>query len=228
MKMILANNIFDQFTPVYFRFFSLTVIGALIAIIWIFKKTCTHIIPNRSSLLSEIRTLIKDKVLPKTLKPWNSLILPVFLLCLSYNVLRLVPYTFSQTSHLRFTFSLSLPIWLTLKVMGFIKKWKYKLAHLVPQGTPPVLVPLMILIEIVSLCIQPLTLGFRLGAKILAGHLLIFLCSCVVWTAVQSSTLGVLSFILLFLLFILEIAVAFIQSAVFTILVNQYLKENNV
>uniref|UniRef100_A0AAU6PXB8 ATP synthase subunit a n=1 Tax=Ophiothrix scotiosa TaxID=3135525 RepID=A0AAU6PXB8_9ECHI len=225
--MIITNNIFDQFTPVYLGFFSLTLIGALIAVTWTTINASTHTIPTRNINLTLLVNSAQENIIPSTKNPWSNLILPVFFICLSYNVMSLIPYTFSQTSHLSFTFSLSLPIWVTLNIMGLMKNWKSKVSHLVPQGTPPLLIPLMIIIELVSLCIQPLTLGFRLGANILAGHLLIFLCSCVVWTAISSSFLGILSFLLLFLLFILEIAVALIQAAVFTILTNQYLEENS-
>ena len=220
------NNIFDQFTPVYLRVFSLTLVGSFIALIWVTLNKTSHTLPVRAYKINFVLKTASQKILPQTKGPWTKVIMPIFFLCLTYNLVSLIPYTFSQTSHLRFTFRISLPIWLTLKVMGIIKKWKRKVAHLVPQGTPPLLIPPMILIELVSLCIQPLTLGFRLGAKILAGHLLIFLCSCVVWTSVSASPLGFLSFLLLFLLFILEIAVACIQAAVFTILANQYLEEN--
>uniref|UniRef100_A0AAU6PX31 ATP synthase subunit a n=1 Tax=Macrophiothrix sp. TaxID=3135532 RepID=A0AAU6PX31_9ECHI len=226
MAMNLLNNIFDQFTPVYLGFLSLTLIGALIALLWTTLSTTTHVVPLRTNNLHWLINTTQNNVIPNTTAPWTNLILPIFFICLTYNIMSLIPYTFSQTSHLSFTFSLSIPIWVTLNIMGLINNWKGKISHLLPQGTPPLLVPLMVLIELVSLCIQPLTLGFRLGANILAGHLLIFLCSCVVWTAISSSFWGIFSFILLFLLFVLEIAVACIQAAVFTILTNQYLEEN--
>lgn len=223
--MTLINNIFDQFTPAYLRLFSLTLVGALIGLYWLLFKFSSHLIPPRTRFIKSLIKAAKKTILKNTPTPWKGFILPIFFLCLTYNIARLIPYTFSQTSHLSFTFRLSIPVWLTLKIMGLIKKWKAKVRHLVPQGTPPLLIPLMVLIEIVSLFIQPLTLGFRLGANILAGHLLIFLCSCVVWTSIRASPIGVLSFLLLFTLFVLEIAVALIQAAVFTILTNQYLRE---
>lgn len=210
--------------PAKIGFFSLTLIGGTIAIIWTLYIKNTHWARTRKIIKPSL-SIMHRKILAKNKSKWTKWLFPLFLICLRFKFLSLIPYTFSQTSHLRITFSLSLPLWLSLQIKGIIRNWKGKLSHLVPEGTPPFLIPIMILIELISLCIQPLTLGFRLGANLLAGHLLIFLCSCVVWTSVTSSPLGVISFLLLFLLFALEIAVAFIQAAVFTILAKQYLEE---
>ena len=214
--------------PASLSFLSLTLTGAFIAITWAFLTRKSHWVSTRRNLLAQSLVSIHRKILSTTPTnaKWTHLIFPVFLLCLRFNLLSLIPYTFSQTSHLRITFRLSFPLWISLQILGFLAKWKSKIRHLVPEGTPSYLIPLMVIIELVSLCIQPLTLGFRLGAKLLAGHLLIFLCSCVVWQAITSNYFGALSFLLLFTLFALEIAVACIQAAVFTILSKQYLEEN--
>lgn len=213
--------------PASLGFFSLTFIGRLIATSWVLFLKKSHWAKTRISLVKYGLSLAHRKILETKNRKnkWTHLIFPIFLLCLSFKILRLIPYTFSQTSHLSITFSLSLPLWLALQILGLISRWKAKIRHLVPEGTPAYLIPLMVIIELVRLCIQPLTLGFRLGANLLAGHLLIFLCSCVVWQTVSSSPWGSLTFLLLFTLFALEIAVACIQAAVFTILTKQYLEE---
>nr|YP_010729362.1 ATP synthase F0 subunit 6 [Ophioleila elegans]WED07067.1 ATP synthase F0 subunit 6 [Ophioleila elegans] len=227
MTLINPNNIFDQFLPANILFLSLTLIGGILALSWTLTINNSHWTPTRATTPKSLLSLIFNNLLNNNNNTWPNWIFPIFLICLSYNLLSLFPYTFSQTSHLSITFSISLPIWLALQIMGIINNWKAKISHLVPEGTPALLTPLMVLIELISLCIQPLTLGFRLGANLLAGHLLIFLCSCVVWEAIISSNIGILSFILLLSLFILEIAVACIQAAVFTILSKTYMEDNN-
>jgi len=226
--MNLIKKIFSQFVPVSL-FLPLSLIGGIIAVSWIFLLKKSHFLPTRINCLNLIIRQAANSLLSPQTTPqarWAPWIFTAFLLCATLNLLSLIPYTFSQTSHFRTTFSLSWPIWLAIQITGILSAWKSKLAHLVPQGTPGYLIPVMVIIETLSLFIQPLTLGFRLGANLLAGHLLIFLCSCVIWNCITLRKLGILTFILLFLLLILEIAVACIQAAVFLILRKIYLEEN--
>lgn len=98
------------------------------------------------------------------------------------------------------------------------------LAHLLPTGTPIPLIPILIIIETISLLIRPIALGVRLTANLTAGHLLITLIS----TTALSLTppLAAITAVLLLLLTALEIAVALIQAYVFTLLLSLYLQEN--
>lgn len=132
---------------------------------------------------------------------------------------------FTRSSHMIITLSLSLPLWFTLILFGWIQHTNHMFAHLVPQGTPPVLIPFIVLIETVRNVIRPGTLAIRLAANIIAGHLLLTLLG----GTGPSLTLSILS-ILLFaqiLLLLLEAAVAVIQSYVFAVLSTLYTGEIN-
>lgn len=97
------------------------------------------------------------------------------------------------------------------------------LAHLVPLGTPSFLIPIMVIIETVRNVIRPITLSIRLAANIVAGHLLLTLLGS---QGPSSSGLVIIILLIsLILLLILEVAVACIQSYVFTILRSLYLNE---
>nr|AZL93500.1 ATP synthase F0 subunit 6 [Taeniogonalos tricolor] len=140
------------------------------------------------------------------------------------NVFGLFPYIFTSTSHLILTVSFSFPLWLSLMIFGWINNYYLMLFHLVPIGTPKILMPFMVLIETISNIIRPLTLSVRLMANMIAGHLLITLLSS------MGSTLNYLLILMLFMqfmLFMLEFGVSFIQGYVFTILSVMYMKEVN-
>lgn len=110
-------------------------------------------------------------------------------------------------------------------LLRFTSQFNHNIAHLVPEGTPAALMPLMVVIERISLMIRPFTLAIRLSANMIAGHLLLTLLGS------QGSSVGVRGGVLLILslclLLTLECAVACIQAYVFTILSTLYLEEHN-
>nr|YP_009627361.1 ATP synthase F0 subunit 6 [Metopograpsus frontalis]QCC70813.1 ATP synthase F0 subunit 6 [Metopograpsus frontalis] len=185
--------------------------------------------PSRWSLLWSklIQTLHKEfKALLQPSHIGSSILfITLFSLIVFNNFLGLLPYVFTSSSHMMMTLSLSLPLWFTLMLFGWIQHTNHMFAHLVPQGTPPVLMPFMVLIETVSNVIRPGTLAIRLAANMIAGHLLLTLLG----GTGPSLTLSILS-ILLFaqiLLLLLEAAVAVIQSYVFAVLSTLYTGEIN-
>lgn len=101
------------------------------------------------------------------------------------------------------------------------------LAHLLPEGTPTLLIPALIIIETISLFIRPLALGVRLTANLTAGHLLIQLFALAAFALLSIIPLiSSIVILVLFLLTVLEVAVAIIQAYVFVLLLTLYLQEN--
>lgn len=175
----------------------------------------------KSFLNSEFRAILGGVRAPGlTLIPIALIVFILF-----NNALGLFPFVFTSSRHLTFTVSLALPLWLGHILIGCARTPNAILAHLVPLGTPPALMPFMVLIEIVRRIIRPLTLAVRLAANIVAGHLLLTLlgnqapnANLIVMAAVLSS---------LFLLATLETAVAIIQAYVFRVLSTLYFNEVN-
>jgi len=151
--------------------------------------------------------------------------LTTFFFIIFTNVIGLLPYVFTSRRHLSFTLAISLPVWLGYIVISLIKQFNINIAQLVPEGTPPLLIPLMVVIETVRLLIRPFTLAVRLGANIIAGHLLLTLLGRQGMNLKFSFLLILL--IAIFALIALERAVACIQAYVFTILSTLYLNEHN-
>lgn len=118
---------------------------------------------------------------------------------------------------------LALPIWLGTILFSIIFQYNNLLAHLVPLGTPSFLIPIIVIIETVRNVIRPITLSIRLAANMVAGHLLLTLLGS--QGPSSSSLVLVILLVSLVLLLILEVAVACIQSYVFTILRSLYLNE---
>nr|AXI98705.1 ATP synthase F0 subunit 6 [Pseudoniphargus ruffoi] len=169
-------------------------------------------------LFKEFKPLVK-----KT--PFVLLIsLSIFTFIAMNNSMGLLPYVFTATSHLAFTLPLALTLWFSTFIYTWINNTTNSLTHLIPQGTPFILMPFMVIIETVSSLIRPGTLAVRLAANMIAGHLLMVLLS----SSFLFSPLSVLPLLYLSqaLLSLLEMAVALIQAYVFSILLTLYSAES--
>nr|AXS65333.1 ATP synthase F0 subunit 6 [Curculionoidea sp. 9 KM-2017] len=221
-------NLFSSFDPSTGLSLSLNWVSTLIGLIIIPQSF--WLIPSRINMMwiKTSLTLHKEfKILMKSTKMNGASILMIslFLLIIMNNFLGLFPYIFTSTSHLVFSLSLSLPLWLTFMVYGWFINTIHMLAHLVPQGAPNTLLPFLVIIETTSNIIRPGTLAIRLTANMIAGHLLVTLLGN------SGSTLSIsllwMLIIVQVLLLTLESAVAVIQAYVFSILMTLYSSEVN-
>jgi F-type H+-transporting ATPase subunit a len=160
---------------------------------------------------------------PTGSKGITIILISLFIFILANNFLGLFPYVFNSTRHMTVTLSLALPLWLSLILYGWINYSLYIFAHLVPQRTPPILIPFIVLIETIRNIIRPLTLAVRLIANIIAGHLLMTLLGNQAVSAVGLTLIVII--IVQIILLILELAVSIIQSYVFSVLVTLYTRE---
>nr|YP_010999285.1 ATP synthase F0 subunit 6 [Cricotopus ornatus]WPM93131.1 ATP synthase F0 subunit 6 [Cricotopus ornatus] len=187
-------------------------------------------LPNRFNILwnSVLLTLHKEfKTLlgPNSQNGCTFIFISLFSLILFNNFLGLFPYIFTSTSHLTMTLTLALPLWLSFMIYGWINHTQHMFAHLVPQGTPAVLMPFMVCIETISNVIRPGTLAVRLTANMIAGHLLLTLMG----NTGNSLSLIMINFLIIgqIALLMLESAVSIIQSYVFAVLSTLYSSEVN-
>nr|YP_010957282.1 ATP synthase F0 subunit 6 [Albatrossia pectoralis]WMY90583.1 ATP synthase F0 subunit 6 [Albatrossia pectoralis] len=158
---------------------------------------------------------------------WAPLFASLMIFLFSINLLGLLPYTFTPTTQLSLNLGLAIPLWLSTVLIGLRNQPTHTFGHFLPEGTPTLLIPVLIIIENISLVIRPIALGVRLTANLTAGHLLIHLVSSAVFTLLPTMTsVAILTAILLFLLTLLELAVAMIQAYVFVLLLSLYLQEN--
>nr|YP_008993947.1 ATP synthase F0 subunit 6 [Uropsilus soricipes]AFS18484.1 ATPase subunit 6 [Uropsilus soricipes] len=158
---------------------------------------------------------------------WSLMLMSLIMFIGSTNLLGLLPHSFTPTTQLSMNLGMAIPLWAGTVITGFRHKTKASLAHFLPQGTPLPLIPMLIIIETISLFIQPMALAVRLTANITAGHLLIHLIGGATLALMNISPItAAITFIILVLLTILEFAVALIQAYVFTLLVSLYLHDN--
>lgn len=224
------KRIFGQFSPDILAFIPMTLVAITLNILWLLFSNESKWLPTRihfllSSFYREVIKIIFQQTNPKV-APWVLSFSAVFILIFSVKVLGLLPYAFTRTRHISLTYSLGVPLWMSVNILGFYLAFKRRLRHLVPQGTPAGLIPLMVIIETLRLFAQPIALGLRLAAKLTAGHLLIYLFSTAIWVLSRRPLITRITLLIFFLLFLLEVGVACIQAYVFTALVHFYLTQN--
>nr|ADN21067.1 ATP synthase F0 subunit 6 [Denariusa bandata] len=158
---------------------------------------------------------------------WAALLTALMLFLITINMLGLLPYTFTPTTQLSMNMAFAMPLWLATVIIGMRNQPTHALGHLLPEGSPTPLIPILVVIETISLLIRPLALGVRLTANLTAGHLLIQLISSAAFVLLPiMPTVAILTSILLLMLTILEVTVAMIQAYVFVLLLSLYLQEN--
>nr|YP_007506991.1 ATP synthase F0 subunit 6 [Urocissa erythroryncha]AFC65135.1 ATP synthase F0 subunit 6 [Urocissa erythroryncha] len=176
-----------------------------------------------------VNLITKQLMMPLNKKghKWALILTSLMIFLLLTNLLGLLPYTFTPTTQLSMNLALAVPLWLATLLIGLRNQPSMSLGHLLPEGTPTPLIPALIIIETISLLIRPLALGVRLTANLTAGHLLIQLISTATVALISTMpAISLLTLLILFLLTILELAVAMIQAYVFVLLLSLYLQEN--
>nr|YP_006503926.1 ATP synthase F0 subunit 6 [Zootermopsis angusticollis]AFM92426.1 ATP synthase F0 subunit 6 [Zootermopsis angusticollis] len=226
----MMSNLFSVFDPSTNMFnTSMNWLSTMLGLMTI--PTSMWTIPSRNStawnstmkkMHEELSTLLETK---KTNNGSTLMFTSLFSMILMNNMLGLFPYIFTSTSHLTLTLTMALPLWVSFMMFGWINNTKHMLTHLVPQGTPPILMPFMVCIETISNVIRPGTLAIRLTANMIAGHLLMTLLG----ENGSSMAYPMISMLIItqIALLTLETAVAIIQSYVFAVLSTLYSSEIN-
>nr|ANO46444.1 ATP synthase F0 subunit 6 [Lepus europaeus]ANO46445.1 ATP synthase F0 subunit 6 [Lepus europaeus]ANO46446.1 ATP synthase F0 subunit 6 [Lepus europaeus]AQM52057.1 ATP synthase F0 subunit 6 [Lepus europaeus]AQM52070.1 ATP synthase F0 subunit 6 [Lepus europaeus] len=223
------ENLFSSFiTP---TMMGLPIVILIIMFPTLLFPTPTRLINNRLVSAQQwlAQLILKQMMMMHSPKgrTWALMLISLIMFIGSTNLLGLLPHSFTPTTQLSMNLGMAIPLWAGAVITGFRYKTKASLAHFLPQGTPVPLIPMLVIIETISLFIQPMALAVRLTANITAGHLLMHLIGSAALALISiSPTTALITFIILILLTILEFAVALIQAYVFTLLVSLYLHDN--
>nr|UGK73325.1 ATP synthase F0 subunit 6 [Signoretia aureola] len=198
---------------------------------WLSSMIMMLIMPNKFWILPSKILMMYNLIMSKMhlemnllskIKGLTLMMTTMFLMILMNNIMGMMPYVFTSSSHLTFSLSLALPMWLSLMMYGWMKKTNNMFSHLVPMGTPNILMPFMVIIETISNLIRPGSLAVRLSANMIAGHLLMSLLGDKA-TNSYLSMMMLMSMLMIMMMF--EMAVAIIQSYVFMTLSTLYSSE---
>lgn len=184
---------------------------------------------SQETLYATIHSIVTSQINPKRGQIYFPFIYTLFLFILINNLIGLIPYSFASTSHFVVAFWLSFSVVLGATILGFQEHGLKFFSLFVPSGCPLGLLPLLVLIEFISYLARNVSLGLRLAANILSGHMLLNILSGFTYNIMSS---GIILFFvgLIPLTFIiafsgLELGIAFVQAQVFVVLTSSYIKD---
>nr|YP_010311870.1 ATP synthase F0 subunit 6 [Grypocephalus pallipectus]UNA71178.1 ATP synthase F0 subunit 6 [Grypocephalus pallipectus]UPL65770.1 ATPase subunit 6 [Grypocephalus pallipectus] len=220
----MMTNLFSTFDPAT---------SISISMNWLSTISCFLLIPltfwmmpNRINvILNMITKTLNDEfkmLMGPNSKGMTLMMISLFMFILINNIMGLLPYIFTSSSHLIFTLTMALPLWLTIMLYGWINHTNHMFAHLIPAGTPAILMPFMVMIETISNIIRPGSLAVRLTANMIAGHLLMSLLGN---NSINSNIMLPLILMIQIMLMMFESAVSLIQAYVFSVLSTLYSSE---
>ncbi|HBC07431.1 MAG: F0F1 ATP synthase subunit A [Alphaproteobacteria bacterium] len=184
------------------------------------------LVPGRWQSIAElsyvfIANLVKDTVGSEG-RNYFPFIFTVFMFVLFGNLLGMVPYSFTFTSHIVVTFTMAAVIFVGVTLIALAKHKMHFFSFFMPPGVPILMAPLLIPIEIISYLSRPISLSVRLFANMLAGHTLLKVFAGFI---ISLGVFGVAPWLFVVALTGLEIVIAFLQAFVFTILTCLYLND---
>ena len=199
------------------------------------ENSSFYIIPHRWQIIIEaffklILSMISDNVASQRGQNFFPFVFTIFVYILMLNLIGLVPYSFTLTSHLIVTFALALFMFIGLNIICVRTHGMEFFSLFLPGGTSFVLALLLVPIELISFIFRPISLSIRLFANMMAGHTLLKVIAGFAWSL--SGATGILflmhyiPMLILIPLFVLELGVALIQAFVFSILTCIYLNDS--
>lgn len=184
---------------------------------------------TQESIYATIHSIVINQINSNKGQIYFPFIYVLFIFILVNNLIGMVPYSFAATSHFILTFSISFTVVLGSTILGFNKHGLKFFSLFVPSGCPLGLLPLLVLIEFISYLARNVSLGLRLSANILSGHMLLNILSGFCYNIMTAGFfffffgLVPLAFIIAFSG--LELGIAFIQAQVFVVLTSSYIKD---
>nr|YP_010882184.1 ATP synthase F0 subunit 6 [Pulchriphyllium bioculatum]WID87098.1 ATP synthase F0 subunit 6 [Pulchriphyllium bioculatum] len=223
------TNLFSIFDPstslkMNINWMSLT-LGLMLIPKWYWMMTSRSLnlmMKPLNKLNNEFKMMMMKK---STNKGSTLMFISLFVMVMLNNSMGLYPYVFTSTSHLMITLAMTMPMWMSFMLMGWLNNSKKMMTHLVPMNTPSLLMPLMVCIETISNIIRPMTLSVRLTANMISGHLILTLLGNT--NTELKMTMLPLMIMVQSTLMILEMMVATIQSYVIATLSTLYSSEVN-
>jgi F-type H+-transporting ATPase subunit a len=214
--------------------FYMTIAAFLAFYLSILATNLSRITPNKWSLSQEtlyatIHSIVINQINNKNGQAYFPFMYALFIFILINNLIGMVPYSFASTSHFILTFALSFTVVLGATVLGFKEHGLKFFSLFVPAGCPLGLLPLLVIIETISYLARNVSLGLRLAANILSGHMLLNILSGFTYNIMTSGIifffLGLLPLSFIIAFSGLELAIAFIQAQVFVVLSCSYIKD---
>lgn len=180
-------------------------------------------------MYATVNSIVVNQIDAKKGQRYFPFIYALFIFILVNNLVGMVPYSFASTSHFIVTFSISFTVVLGATILGFNLHGLRFFSLFVPSGCPLTLLPLLVLIEFISYLARNISLGLRLAANILSGHMLLNILAGFTYN-IMSSGFFLFFFGLIPLAFIvafsgLELGIAFVQAQVFVVLTSSYIKD---
>jgi len=222
----------------YFSFtnsslFMLLSVGIFLALLKAVMHEGGFLVPTRWQSVVEmiyefVLNLVQEQIGPAGRK-YFPILFTTFSFLLCSNLIGMIPYSFTTTSHFVVTFGLSVSLFIGVTIIGFQHHGLHFFSFLLPPGAPLALAPFLVVMELVSYCFRAISLGVRLFANMMAGHTLVKILAGFSWTMMSLGGIvaiaGLVPFGVVFALTFLEIGVACLQAYVFTILTCIYIND---